>query len=83
MSDVEAIADLIAERDRLRAELEDLRREAQAESAFLKERMARVRLELQREMQEQGWVPPNAEVSGAGTASAALMGSASGETNEH
>jgi hypothetical protein len=37
----------------------DARRQAQAENAELKERMARVRLELQREMQEQGWVPPN------------------------
>jgi hypothetical protein len=38
----------------------EARRQAQAESTFLKERMALVRLEPQREMQEQGWVPPNA-----------------------
>lgn len=38
----------------------EARRQAQAEAADLKERMARVRIDLQREMREQGWTPPGA-----------------------
>lgn len=42
----------------------EARREAQSELAYVKARLAGARLILMRELKEQGWTPPNAQVSG-------------------
>lgn len=54
-----------AEAERQAAELEkahEARRQAQGEAADLKERMARSRIDLMRELREQGWTAPSLTV---------------------